>query len=54
MDDEALHQIQDLLLIEKRGLDIQLSELRLAVGAQILVAEAADDLVVAIEAGDHQ
>jgi hypothetical protein len=33
---------------------VDLRELRLAVGAQILVAEALDDLEVAIEPGDHQ
>ncbi len=41
-------------LVHERGLDIDLGELRLAVGAQVLVAEALDDLVIAIEAGDHQ
>jgi hypothetical protein len=33
---------------------IDLGELGLAVGAQVLVAEAAHDLVVAVEAGNHQ
>ena len=35
-------------------LDIKLGEFRLAIGAQILIAEAAHDLVVAIEARHHQ
>ena len=40
--------------LEERGLDIELRELRLALGAQVLVAEAAHDLIVAIEAAHHQ
>ena len=40
--------------LEEGGLDVQLREFRLAVGAQVLVAEAAHDLVVAVEAGHHQ
>ena len=46
--------VADLLLVEERGLDVDLRELGLAVGAQVLVAEALGDLVVAVEAGDHQ
>ena len=46
--------VADLLLVEERGLDVDLRELGLAVGAQVLVAEALRDLVVAVEAGDHQ
>ena len=40
--------------VEERRLDVELRELRLAVGAQVLVAEAAHDLVVAVEARHHQ
>ena len=39
---------------DERRLDVDLRELRLAVGAQILVAEAARDLEVAVEAGHHE
>jgi hypothetical protein len=39
---------------EKRGFAIDLREFRLTVGAQVFVAEALDDLVVAVEVGDHQ
>jgi hypothetical protein len=46
--------IHDRRLVEEGGLDIDLGELRLPVGAQILVAEALGDLVVAIKAGHHQ
>src|SRR2546430_257888 len=48
--DQALHQVLDLALVEERGLDVDLGELGLALGAQVLVAEALHDLVVAIEA----
>ena len=40
--------------LDEGGLDVDLGELRLAVGAQVLVAEAAGDLEVFLEAGDHQ
>ena len=38
----------------ERHLDVELGEVELAVGALVLVPEAADDLVVALEPGDHQ
>ena len=38
----------------KRHLDVELGELRLPVGAEVLVAVAARDLVVALHAADHQ
>ena len=40
--------------VDEGHLDVELGEVGLAVGAQVLVAEAAGDLVVALEAGDHQ
>ena len=52
--DEAFHDLADLELVQERRLDVDLRELRLAVGAQVLVAEALDDLVVAVEARHHQ
>ena len=52
--DHALEHRADLLLGQERGLDVDLRELGLAVGAQVLVAEALGDLVVAVEAGHHQ
>ncbi len=51
---QPLHQRHDLVLGQERGLDVDLREIRLAVGAQVLVAETAHDLVVAVEAADHQ
>ena len=48
------HQAHDAFLVHEGGLDIELGEFRLAVGAQVLVTEALDDLVVTIEARHHQ
>ncbi len=42
------------LLAREAHLEIDLRELKLAVGAQVFVAEAAGDLEVAVEAGDHE
>ncbi len=39
---------------DERHLDVELREVRLAVGAQVLVAEAAGDLEVAVEPTHHQ
>ena len=54
MPHETFHQAHDLVAVEEGGLDVELRKLRLPVGAQILVAEATHDLVVAIEARHHQ
>ena len=51
---EPLGDAHDVLLRDERRLDVDLRELRLPVGAQVLVAEAARDLEVAVEARDHQ
>jgi ribosomal protein S18 acetylase RimI-like enzyme len=52
--DHALEHRADLFLGQEAGLDIDLRELGLAVGAQVLVAEALGDLVVAVKARHHQ
>ena len=44
----------DVVLVDEAHLGVELHELVLAVGAQVLVAEAAGDLVVAVDAGHHQ
>ena len=54
MPHQAFHQFLDLRLIQKGGLDVELGEFRLPIGAQVLVAKAAHDLVVAVEARNHQ
>ena len=46
--------VDHVLDVDEGHLDVELGEVGLAVGAQVLVAEAAGDLVVALEAGDHQ
>ena len=51
---QRLHPPGNALEIEERGLDVELGELRLPIRAQILVAEAAHDLVVAFEPRHHQ
>ena len=51
---ELLHEPEDVFLTHEAGFDIELRELGLTIRAQILVAEALDDLIVAIEAGHHQ
>ena len=54
MPHQAFHQFLDLRLIQKGSLDVELREFRLPIGAQVLVAEAAHDLIVAVEARNHQ
>ena len=49
-----LHQREQLLTVREGQLDIQLRQLLEPVGAQILVPEAAGDLEVALEPGDHE
>ena len=52
--EQPLDQAVDVLLVDEGHLDIDLGELGLAVGAQILVAEATGELDVALESADHQ
>ena len=57
LEDRADHSLEhrpDLVFGQEAGLDIDLCELGLAIGAQILVTEALGDLVVPIEAGHHE
>ena len=51
---DSLHQGEDELAVGERHLHVELSQLLQAVGAWILVAQAARDLVVALESGDHE
>ena len=50
----AFEDSEHVLLLDERHLAVDLREFRLAVGAQVLVAEAAHDLEVAVVSGDHQ
>ena len=52
--DQALPEAEHVLHADERGLDVDLGELGLAVGPQVLVAEAAGDLEIAVEARHHQ
>ncbi len=51
---QLLHERHDVLFGHERRLDIELRELGLTVRAQVFVAEALHDLIVAVEARDHQ
>ena len=51
---KLLHYCKHGLLARKTHLQIDLRELKLAIGAQVLVAEATGDLEVAVEAGNHE
>ena len=50
----ALKEADNVFLIYKTHLAVNLSELRLAVGAQVFIAEALDNLEIAVHAGHHQ
>ena len=52
--DRSLADLDHLVFVNKRHLDVELRELRLTVGAQVLVAEAAGNLEVTLVAGHHQ
>ena len=51
---EALLDGLNLLLVQEGHLQVDLGELRLTVGPQVLVPEAAGDLEVPVKAGEHQ
>jgi hypothetical protein len=58
LGEQRLHQPlgegDDVVLTDERGLDVDLRELGLPVGPQVLVPEAARNLEVAVEARDHE
>ena len=51
---ETFGHAHDLIFIHKAHFDVDLGELGLAVGAQVLVTEAAGHLVIAIHAAHHE
>ncbi len=51
---DPLDQAEQVLPVGEGRLDVELGDLLQPVGAQVLVPEAAGDLVVALEAGDHE
>ncbi len=50
----ALDHIEHIRFLDERHFEVELRELRLAVGAEVLIAEAARNLEIAVVAGDHQ
>ena len=51
---ELLDDSEDVFASREAHFQIHLRELELAIGALVLIAEAAGNLKVAIEAGDHE
>ena len=51
---QVLKEREHVLLIHEAALHVDLGELRLAVGAQVLVAKAAGHLIVLVDARHHQ
>ena len=51
---EPFEDFEHVFLFDERHLAVYLGEFRLAVGPQVLIAEAAYDLEIAVVAGDHQ
>ena len=52
--EHVLECTHDVVLVHEAHLDVHLRELGLAVGAQVLIAEALGNLVVALHATDHE
>ena len=52
--EQPLNQVINVLAFNERHLDVNLRELRLAVGPQILVAVAARELEIFFDAGHHE
>ena len=52
--DQIFIELEDLFLTHEAHFDIQLSEFRLAIGAQVFISEASSHLVVALNASHHQ
>ena len=50
----GLHDRHQLVLGHEGDLDVELGKLGLAIGAQILVPEAAGDLIIAVHTGHHE
>ncbi len=51
---EAFKGLEHILLFDERHLTVDLGEFRLTVGAEVFIAETADNLEVAVHAGHHQ
>ncbi len=51
---QTFKHLKNVLLFNKRHLAVYLGELRLTVGAQILIAETFHDLEITVESTDHK
>ena len=54
MADQPLEGVEDVFLFDEAHFAVHLGELRLAVGAQVFISEALDDLIVLVKTTDHQ
>jgi hypothetical protein len=54
VEHRARHEAEHVVLADETGLEVELGEFELTIGAQVLVAQASRDLVVPVEAADHQ
>ena len=52
--EQTFGDLDHLFRVGERHLHVHLGELRLAIRPQVLVPEAADDLVVAVHPSDHE
>ena len=52
--DHAVHERENVFHLDKRHLNIQLSEFRLTVGAEVFVTETARQLNVTVVSGNHE
>ena len=51
---QAFNQAEDILFLDKAHFQVELGELRLPVGAQVFVTEAAGNLEITFHTADHQ
>jgi hypothetical protein len=51
---QTFHQVVDVLALDERHLDVDLRKFKLPVRALVFIAETACELVIALDAGDHQ
>jgi hypothetical protein len=54
VEHRVAHDAHDVVGVGEAHLGVELHELELPIGAQVLVAQAASDLVVAVEPADHE
>src|SRR4029077_5024980 len=52
-DHGCLHHVEHVLAFDERHLEVELAELELPIGAEILVTPTRCDLVIAVDPADH-